>query len=175
LSEEDAFLDAIRKRPDDDVTRLVYADWLDEQGDKQDSLKSQYLRIDSRLASIAADTNEYTQVLESRRLLAKQLKKPWLAVVSKVPIENCDVQFEFECPKQWDQLRPTAKSHIRYCDACRQNVYYCKTIDTARNYATVGLCIAIDASVSRAEGDLEPRAPRMGRWALPRTYPPLEE
>jgi uncharacterized protein (TIGR02996 family) len=33
MSEENAFLAAIKARPDDDLPRLVYADWLDERDD----------------------------------------------------------------------------------------------------------------------------------------------
>ena len=33
MTEEQAFLMAILERPDDDSTKLVYADWLEEQGD----------------------------------------------------------------------------------------------------------------------------------------------
>jgi uncharacterized protein (TIGR02996 family) len=33
MTEERAFLIAILERPDDDTTKLVYADWLEEQGD----------------------------------------------------------------------------------------------------------------------------------------------
>src|SRR5262249_53570379 len=33
MTEEQAFLMAIMERPNDDATKLVYADWLEEQGD----------------------------------------------------------------------------------------------------------------------------------------------
>ncbi len=38
---EQGFLSAILERPDDDTTKLVYADWLDEQGDS----RGEYLRL----------------------------------------------------------------------------------------------------------------------------------
>lgn len=38
MSTEQVFLDAIRANPDDDVMKLVYADWLDEQGDVRGEL-----------------------------------------------------------------------------------------------------------------------------------------
>jgi uncharacterized protein (TIGR02996 family) len=41
MHDERAFLTAILERPDDDTTKLVYADWLDEQGDP----KGEYLRL----------------------------------------------------------------------------------------------------------------------------------
>src|SRR4051794_23581086 len=33
MSDESAFLAALRANPDDDAARLVFADWLDERGD----------------------------------------------------------------------------------------------------------------------------------------------
>ncbi|MGE3804045.1 MAG: TIGR02996 domain-containing protein [Gemmataceae bacterium] len=41
MSEEQAFLAAILERPDDDDRKLIYADWLDEQGDP----RAEYLRL----------------------------------------------------------------------------------------------------------------------------------
>jgi len=41
MTEERAFLTAILERPDDDTTKLVYADWLEEQGDPRGA----YLRL----------------------------------------------------------------------------------------------------------------------------------
>src|SRR5260370_22679137 len=107
MIEETSFLDKIRCNPDDDVTRLVYADWLDEQGDDESVRKSKYIRLENRLPEVPIDSDEYADLQNLRRELAKKLKRTWLSAVSKVAIENCDAQFEFECPKQWDHLRPT--------------------------------------------------------------------
>ena len=41
MNEEHSFLKAILERPDDDATKLVYADWLEEQGDP----RAEYLRL----------------------------------------------------------------------------------------------------------------------------------
>src|SRR5262245_60894922 len=41
MTDERAFLMAILQRPDDDVTKLVYADWLEEQGDP----RGEFLRL----------------------------------------------------------------------------------------------------------------------------------
>lgn len=35
MSDRDSFLKAIRANPDDDLPRLVFADWLDEHGDEK--------------------------------------------------------------------------------------------------------------------------------------------
>jgi len=41
-----SFLDAIRGRPDDDAPRLIFADWLDEQGDP----RGEFIRVQCALA-----------------------------------------------------------------------------------------------------------------------------
>ncbi|VTR97168.1 TIGR02996 domain-containing protein [Tuwongella immobilis] len=44
------FLDAIRQRPDDDAPRLIYADWLEEQGQFD---RAQFIRVQCALAGSA--------------------------------------------------------------------------------------------------------------------------
>src|SRR5687768_10542598 len=56
MSDEAAFLDALKVNPADDTTRLVYADWLDEQNE---SAKGQYLRAVVDLTQLAGGTVEY--------------------------------------------------------------------------------------------------------------------
>ena len=53
MTAEDGFLIAIRGAPADDNTRLVYADWLEEQGDPESLAKAAYLRADCRYAELA--------------------------------------------------------------------------------------------------------------------------
>src|SRR4051812_19383817 len=56
MLEEDAFLAAIRAAPGDDAPRLIYADWLDEQGrhDQAEAirLEQQYRHSLNRLAEL---------------------------------------------------------------------------------------------------------------------------
>jgi uncharacterized protein (TIGR02996 family) len=47
---EEAFLADIRARPDDDTPRLVYADWLDEQGGAANADRAEYVRLEIELA-----------------------------------------------------------------------------------------------------------------------------
>jgi uncharacterized protein (TIGR02996 family) len=51
MSDEHAFLDALAANPADDLTRLVYADWLDDHADR----RSHYLRLVCELARMPAD------------------------------------------------------------------------------------------------------------------------
>jgi uncharacterized protein (TIGR02996 family) len=51
LAEHEAFLRAIFDAPDDDLPRLVYADFLDENGDP---LRAEFIRVQCRLAALPA-------------------------------------------------------------------------------------------------------------------------
>ena len=46
-----ALLDAIKDNPDDDTPRLIYADWLDDQGD----VRGEFIRTQAALAGLAED------------------------------------------------------------------------------------------------------------------------
>jgi uncharacterized protein (TIGR02996 family) len=50
--EAGAFLDDIRRHPDDDAPRLIYADWLDEHGDAE---RAEFIRLQCRVAVLPED------------------------------------------------------------------------------------------------------------------------
>jgi uncharacterized protein (TIGR02996 family) len=57
MNEEAGFLDAIQKNPNDDVTRLAYADWLEERGD----VRAEYLRLEYQRARINRRMNRLSK------------------------------------------------------------------------------------------------------------------
>jgi uncharacterized protein (TIGR02996 family) len=63
MSDEDAFLRAILDHPADDAPRLVYADWLDERGDRVSVRKARFLRTTAQ--AVRARPRD-RQVLERR-------------------------------------------------------------------------------------------------------------
>lgn len=69
MNDEAGFLDAIQANPDDDATRLVYADWLEERGD----IRGQYLRLEHQLSRIPLRLAQ----------LRPQIDPAWLVAVSK--------------------------------------------------------------------------------------------
>jgi uncharacterized protein (TIGR02996 family) len=66
---ETAFIDAIRKNPDDDDARAVYADWLEEHGDA----RGEYLRLEAQLNRIPLRLIE----------LARAINPLWLEAVAR--------------------------------------------------------------------------------------------
>jgi uncharacterized protein (TIGR02996 family) len=69
MNEHPGFLQAIIERPDDDAPRLIYADWLDEQGA---SLRAEFIRLQFRVAQLTVEKPEPfrydAEVLDSRDL-----------------------------------------------------------------------------------------------------------
>ena len=144
MADESSFPKAILANPADDLPRLVYADWLDEQGDEEGSRKAEFLRL---TAALVTEHREWRQRILKNKIkkLARHLPTDWLPIVSHLPIENCatagnsirrslqTIEFEFECPKQWEHLKPTEEVAVRYCNACRQNVYSCETACSAKH------------------------------------------
>ena len=55
MNHEQAFLQAIRETPDDDAPRLIYADWLEEQGGASRAARAEFIRIQCRLDELLED------------------------------------------------------------------------------------------------------------------------
>ena len=81
--------------------------------------------------------------------------------------DGCALQFEFLCPKRWDGLAPTGTDRVRHCAQCSKSVYFCASIDEARERGRRHECIAIDAALVRGDALTAHRAP-----TPPRTIPP---
>src|SRR5262245_4212716 len=90
MTEEAAFIAAIRAAPQDDTVRLVFADWFDERGDRRGTL----LRVLTQLralerTAIPAAGGEIVPALD---LLGKQLRellptvdREWVRAVLMLP------------------------------------------------------------------------------------------
>lgn len=153
MSEEDAFLRKLLEQPNSDLTRLVFADWLDEQETTDSLAKAEFLRL-------IADVDFIGKFPDRVKELAGQLDPHWLAVVGKLPIENCPepvVEFAFACPMRWEELMPTeGVSDRRLCHVCHKTVHYCHDADDLRRNANWGNCVAVELGVPRRPNDLEP-------------------
>ncbi|WP_029630347.1 TIGR02996 domain-containing protein [Zavarzinella formosa] len=72
-AEEAAFLELVCASPEDDVPRLVFADWLDERDDP----RGEFIRIQCALARLSpADPNRPT-LLDREAMLIARFHAPW--------------------------------------------------------------------------------------------------
>jgi uncharacterized protein (TIGR02996 family) len=166
---DDNFLAQLQAEPAANDTRLVYADWLEERGDPASATKAEFLRLTVELAAGRGPRGWRKARRKRLQQLAAGLDTDWLAVVSRLAVENCQgkraraesrrtypLRFDYLCDRRWEDLRPTDDAAVRTCDGCRQIVHYCDTIMEARQHAHAGHCIAVDLGVIRCAGDLEP-------------------
>jgi uncharacterized protein (TIGR02996 family) len=72
--EERAFLDAIIAAPDDDLPRLVFADWLQEHDQPE---RAEFIRVQCELARTPAGTPEATELKARSYALLRAHEKEW--------------------------------------------------------------------------------------------------
>jgi uncharacterized protein (TIGR02996 family) len=165
---ESAFLRSILDDPDDNTSRLVFADWLEEVGQAD---KAQFVRLEVELSRLPRREEGFAPLCEELSRLAGVLGFAWaLALLRPGRLLNCGfpdvfpekagipwnlsarhtfaVRFEFPCPNRWADLQPTARPDVRYCDDCRRNVHYCTSQDEAEQLAVRGNCSAISARLA---------------------------
>jgi len=70
MADEKEFLDAIQANRDDEASRLVYADWLEENNEIE---RAEFLRLEAQLERIQPRVEE----------LRGRLDKEWLAIVAR--------------------------------------------------------------------------------------------
>lgn len=76
-----AFLAAIRDEPDDDLPRLAYADWLDEQGQAE---RSEFIRVQIELSHGVRDVGVSAELLRRQRELIARFRAAWLGPLKKL-------------------------------------------------------------------------------------------
>lgn len=75
-----------------------------------------------------------------------------------VLIKNCTAaDFEFACPKQWSELKPSMMAAVRDCHHCNRKVYLCSTDADLKLYTSLKHCIAVIKPQTLAEKEREPR------------------
>src|SRR5919198_2379386 len=72
-ADHDAFLRAVRAAPDDDLPRLVYADYLDERGDP----RGEFIRVQCQLAQVPPDDRGRPKLEVRERELLRAHRAEW--------------------------------------------------------------------------------------------------
>ncbi len=97
MPSKEAFLQAVIENPDDDAPRLIYADWLEEQGESQ---RAELIRTQCELARLAEDDEVRRPILQEREwTLLSAHAKEWLA---ELPVLE---------GIKWDESTPLGKLH----------------------------------------------------------------
>jgi uncharacterized protein (TIGR02996 family) len=76
MSHHEAFLQAILENPEDDVSRLVYADWLEDHGHPD---RAEFIRVQCRLATLDGDELECRDLRKREYELLADHEGEWAA------------------------------------------------------------------------------------------------
>jgi uncharacterized protein (TIGR02996 family) len=78
---EDAFLKYILAEPSRREVRLIYADWLEEQGDP----RAELIRLEEEMADLPVWSDRYAALKPRRNALREQIDLPWREALGYVP------------------------------------------------------------------------------------------
>jgi len=101
-----AFLQDIKQVPDDDTPRLIFADWLEENGDP----RGEFVRVQCELAECAPTDPRRSRLVKREKDLLAQFRDAWLGPlfeeVSVTSLSRPDVSFRrgllsLRCPLDW--------------------------------------------------------------------------
>jgi uncharacterized protein (TIGR02996 family) len=147
--QEAAFLRGVAEDPDDDAPRLIFADWLEENGRAD---KAAFVRWEVELSRLPRSSPRYESLRDELLRLDGLIDGPWTwAFLRPRRLLNCGdapagdrvLRFTYQCPNRWTDLKPLPQNDERYCPQCRKNVHFCASKDEAEAHAAQGHCIAI--------------------------------
>lgn len=81
MKQEDTFLRAIESRPQDEGLRLIYADWLEEQGDP----RGEFIRLQQAMAALPVYSDRYVELKPRRDELRRHATADWLRRLGYTP------------------------------------------------------------------------------------------
>jgi uncharacterized protein (TIGR02996 family) len=127
-----AFLDDVCAHPDDDAIRLIYADWLDDNGDPE---HAEFLRAGVALARLAEADPLYPETLARARragVLTRAGRKPWVDHVPGARVQFrrgliagvalSPLRYEAQTPEDW-RFVPAEQLHLRLDPATSEDRY----------------------------------------------------
>jgi uncharacterized protein (TIGR02996 family) len=98
MSDESALLAAIDAHPLDDAPRLVYADWLDEEGGKANEARAEFIRVQCALDLLPGADPRYSALNKRQEELLKTWRKEWTKPLKKSPGRNVEFRRGFPVP-----------------------------------------------------------------------------
>lgn len=83
-SHADAFLEAILQDPDDDTPRLVYADWLEEQGDSASAARAEFIRVQHGLVGAGLPARRRADLQRREQQILDEYGREWVGPLRRL-------------------------------------------------------------------------------------------
>lgn len=84
MTQADAFLQDILARPDDDAPRLIFADWLEEQGDANSVARAEFIRIQCALAAGQLPEQRRAELVRRENQILEVWDKEWVRPIRRL-------------------------------------------------------------------------------------------
>jgi len=81
MTHADAFLQDILAHPDDDAPRLIFADWLEEQGD---SARAEFIRVQCALDGAELSPQRRTALMRRENQILDEWDKEWVRPIRRL-------------------------------------------------------------------------------------------
>ena len=108
---DEAFTQAILETQDDDTPRLVYADWLEEQGE---TTRVEFIRGQIALARMPQDDPEFTALSSRMNDLLRTHREEWVALLTfSAAAWKCGVRdrwIGWDVRRQYERLKLIANN-----------------------------------------------------------------
>jgi uncharacterized protein (TIGR02996 family) len=79
MTHDQAFLESIRAEPDADALRLIYADWLEENGDGPARARGAFIRLQCERAALGRNRERRRDLWRQEQRLLREHWEAWLA------------------------------------------------------------------------------------------------
>jgi uncharacterized protein (TIGR02996 family) len=84
MTHADAFLQHILECPNDDAPRLIYADWLEEQGDAESIARAEFIRVQCALAGENVPPHRRTELEWRKRKILEHYNAEWARSIRRL-------------------------------------------------------------------------------------------
>lgn len=84
MAHADAFLKDILAHPDDDAPRLIFADWLEEQGDTSSVARAEFIRVQCCLVTGELPSQQRNELVRRQNRILDQWDKEWVRPIRRV-------------------------------------------------------------------------------------------
>jgi uncharacterized protein (TIGR02996 family) len=122
--------------------RLVYADWLEENGDTR---RAMLLRTQEELLALDPGSTEYRACTQRLIVLATTIDRTWRQNLARGFVHGCDVE---GCTMDWGSLAQIeGKPAERRCGQCGHPVRYCELGGEASDNLQRRIRVVIDTAI----------------------------
>jgi uncharacterized protein (TIGR02996 family) len=134
VTDENALLRAVIADPEDDAPRLIYADWLDENGQSQ---RAEFIRVQTALARMAVNDDRRPHLRRAERRLLRRWGGHWTealrpAIVNYsfqrgfVEAVSCFADDFLSCGEPMFALAPIRSLLLTGAHHCAQQLSQCR-------------------------------------------------